>query len=265
MPRRTSRSPKRLRHALQLQHRLAGHQIGPPVGPRSARVGGVSPPAGVPPREVFACSRAISTVDQSGQRDRHRQEHQRAEDQGGAVEEVRLHVLPGLDDLDEAEHADQRGVLHQGDVVVQQRRDHLADGLRDDHLPHRLAVVHPQRAGGLHLALGDRLDPRPVDLGHVGPVGDGQRDHPVPERRGLAEPGREPDLARDRAVGLGGAEEAGDQEQHQQQGNAAEAVDVGDRQPPHRGEGLAREAGAGRRAPVPRSGTGSRRRSRASG
>ena len=54
----------------------------------------------------------------------------------------------------ERDHADQRGVLHQRDEVVEQRRDHLAHRLGHDHVAHRLAVAHAERARRLHLAAG---------------------------------------------------------------------------------------------------------------
>ena len=123
-------------------------------------------------------------VDQPGERDRDEQEQDRAERQRGPVDVERLVVEAGLDHLDQAEEAHERGVLHQRDEVVQERRDHLADGLGDDDGPHRLAVAHAQRARRLHLTARHRLDPGPVDLRHVGAVGDGQGDDPVPERDG---------------------------------------------------------------------------------
>ena len=88
------------------------------------------------------------------------------------------------------EDADERGVLHQRDEVVEQRRDHLAHRLGDDHVAHRLTVAHAERARRLGLAPRHRLDPGAVDLGHVGAVGERQPHHAPPERRGLAQPGR---------------------------------------------------------------------------
>ena len=148
-------------------------------------------------------------VDQPGQRDRHHQEEDRPEHQRRAVEALRLDVEACLRRPRPADHADQRSVLHQRDEVVQQRRDHLAHRLRDDHVAHRLAVAHSERARRLHLAPRDRLDPCAVDLGHVGAVGERERDDSVPERRRLSEASvGNPIDSRQVTVGLGGRPES---------------------------------------------------------
>jgi hypothetical protein len=136
-------------------------------------------------------------VDHSCEREGEKQVQDRPEHQPGAVEDLGLDVAPRLGELDQAEEGDQRRVLHERDVVVEQRRDHLAHRLRDDHVAHRLAVAHPEGSGGLHLAPGDGLDPGPVDLSHVRAIRERQRGDPVPERRRLPEPGRADQLARE--------------------------------------------------------------------
>ena len=82
----------------------------------------------------------------------------------------------------EPEHRHERRVLLQADEVVQERRDHPAHGLRDDHEAQRLAAREPERAGRRLLARVDRLDPGPVHLGDVRAVDEHERDHP-PEHR----------------------------------------------------------------------------------
>src|SRR5262245_56557216 len=74
-----------------------------------------------------------------------------------------------------SEHGDQRGVLLQADEVVQQRRDHAANRLRDHDEPKRLPPAEPERSRGGHLRGVHRLDPRPVDLGDVRRVHEDQR------------------------------------------------------------------------------------------
>ncbi len=69
------------------------------------------------------------------------------------------------------EHSDRRqkrGVLEQQDEFGGHRRQDALDRLRDDHVPHRLPVGHPERRRSLELSLVDRLDPGAEDLGQVG-------------------------------------------------------------------------------------------------
>ena len=75
---------------------------------------------------------------------------------------------------------DEGRVLLQADEVVQQRRDHATDGLRDDDEPHGLAAAQPERSGRGDLRGVDRLDAGPVDLGDVGRVHEDER-HDRPE------------------------------------------------------------------------------------
>ena len=79
-----------------------------------------------------------------------------------ADEDLRL-----AEDLDDADERHQHGVLLEPDEVVQQRRDDPPDRLRDDDVAHRLELRQPERPRRGRLARVDRLDPRPVDLGHV--------------------------------------------------------------------------------------------------
>ena len=64
----------------------------------------------------------------------------------------------GLRRLARADQDEDRGVLLQADEVVQQRRDHLAHGLRHHDVAHRLEVVEAERARGHALALVHPLD-----------------------------------------------------------------------------------------------------------
>ena len=93
---------------------------------------------------------------------------------------VDLRLPEGLDD---AEHADERRVLLQADEVVQQRRDHAAHGLRDDHVTERLRVRQPERPRRRVLARVDGLDPCAVHLRHVRRVDEHERDG-APEELG---------------------------------------------------------------------------------
>ena len=122
--------------------------------------------------------------------------------------------LPTRSDLVERDHADQGRVLHQRDEFVQQRRDDLADRLRDDHVAHRLAVAHPERARRLHLAAGHGFDPGPVDLRHVGAVDERQGDDAYQKVSGL--PNHWGIRSHFRQEGRNG-EAAGDQQDQDQQ------------------------------------------------
>jgi hypothetical protein len=99
-------------------------------------------------------------------------------------------------------------------------------------------VAHPERASGLHLAAGHRLDSRTVDLGGVGAVGDRDRQHAEPEIVRFAEPLRQPQRIRQE---LERGDAAGDEEDEHQQRDAAEDVDIGDRGDADRQERLPRQ------------------------
>ena len=81
----------------------------------------------------------------------------------------------------------------QADEVVQERRDHAPDGLREDDVAERLAAGEPERARGRLLARMHGLDAGPVHLGDVRRVDEDERDGPqktaTSARRRSREPG----------------------------------------------------------------------------
>ena len=95
---------------------------------------------------------------------------------GREVEVGRRLDLRGADGIDRAEQRDEADVLLQRDEVVHERGRDLAHGLRHDDQPHRLTVAEPERARRVALRRMHRLDPRAEHLGHVGRVGEGERD-----------------------------------------------------------------------------------------
>ena len=78
------------------------------------------------------------------------------------------------EDLDDADERDQHRVLLEADEVVEQRRDHPPDGLRQDDVAERLEPRQAERAGRRVLARMDRVDAGAVDLGDVRRVDEGQ-------------------------------------------------------------------------------------------
>ena len=149
---------------------------------------------------------------------------------------VDLRLAERLDDTDQG---DECRVLLQADEVVEQRWDHAAHRLGHDHVAQRLPVRETERACGGVLARVHGLDPRAVDLRHVGRVDEDQR-HCSPDHLRRHAPEQ---------LGLGhiGESQRGDAEaeqvDEQDRGNAAEDVGVDDRQQAQR-----EEDGAGKAA-----------------
>ena len=71
----------------------------------------------------------------------------------------------------------ERRVLDEYHEFVHEGRDDSPDGLRNDHIAHRLKVGHSQRSRRLGLTFLDRLDAGTEDLGHVCAVVEAQRDY----------------------------------------------------------------------------------------
>src|SRR5688500_2587252 len=69
--------------------------------------------------------------------------------------------------LDGAEERNERRVLLEPDEVVEERRDHAPDGLRNDDEPQRLRARETQRPRRRLLARVHRFDPSAVYLRHV--------------------------------------------------------------------------------------------------
>ncbi len=90
-------------------------------------------------------------------------------------EKIHLHQPPvALSDLGRRadkvgcrDHVDQRRVLEQDDGLREQDRYHVAERLRQNHQPHRLAVGQAQRIGGVDLPFGDGLDAGAHDLAKI--------------------------------------------------------------------------------------------------
>ena len=98
-----------------------------------------------------------------------------------------LRIWACAEDLDDADDRHEHRVLLEADEVVEERRDHPPDGLRDDDVAQGLEPAEPERARRGLLARVDRLDARPVDLRHVGRVDEGQGDD-APEERSFGTP-----------------------------------------------------------------------------
>src|SRR3954452_13504830 len=124
-------------------------------------------------------------VDETGLRDGDEDEEEGHRRHRGQVEVVAGDDLRLVEGVDGADDVDQRRVLLQRDEVVEQRRDDAAARLRDDDVAQRLGEGEAQRAGGRGLAPVDAVDAGPVDLGHVGAVGQGQGQDGVPLGREL--------------------------------------------------------------------------------
>ena len=169
---------------------------------------------------------------------------------------VKLKYARGLDlrrahGVDRAEHRDEADVLLHRDEVVHERGRHLAHGLRHDDQPHRLAVAEAERAGGVALRRMHRLDAGAEDLGHVGRVGEGERDR-APELGGQAH--RDQLQPRDAEA---------DEVQHDDERDAAEQVGVAGGERAQRQPDRARGACAASRAAARTRSTQHRRPSRA--
>ena len=122
--------------------------------------------------------------------------------------------LRGADRVDRAEDRDEPGVLLQRDQVVEQRRHHPADRLRQHDGPQGLRAAQPERPGRRDLRGVDRLDARPEHLGDVGGVGEHER-----------EPAQDDGRRRDPLQAQPGQPEP-DEQQHEDERQPAEDVDV---------------------------------------
>jgi len=118
-------------------------------------------------------------IGESSERDGHHDEHQGDRDIGREVEARGLLDLGGAKDLHDPDEGDQHGVLLEPDEIVEQGRDHPANGLRHDHVAKRLEPAQTQGTGGRLLARMDGFDSRSIDLGDVGAVDQGQGQDPV--------------------------------------------------------------------------------------
>ena len=131
---------------------------------------------------------------------------------------------------DEAEEADERGVLLQRDEVVQQRREDAPHRLRDHDVAQRLPLRQAERARGRGLAPVHALEPGAVHLGDVRAVHEHERERAEPEqlrvRRHVAVEGLD---VRER-------EAEADEVDHDDRRHAAEHVGVHDREQADRQE-----------------------------
>src|SRR5581483_6490285 len=169
-------------------------------------------------------------VRQPRERDRDRDEEHRGIDAVGEVEGRGLVDLHLLERLDRAEDPDERRVLLEPDEVVQERRDHPADGLREDHVAQRLPAAQAERARGRLLARVHRFDAGAIDLGDVRRVHEHERDD-RPER-----------LRRRHGAQLQRRDAETEQVDHEDRRDPAEEIGVGDREHAKREEDRAGQA-----------------------
>ena len=196
--------PEGLGHAGQLQDGLAHRRVPPP----------------------------LPAVQQARHRDRDAQVeqgggHERRVVEGRGGDDLRLAKRLARD----ADDRDQGDVLLEGDEVVEQRRADVADCLRDDHVAQGLGLGQADRQRRVALAPVHRVDPRAVDLGDVGAVGERQRE-PAQDHR----LGRQP--AQRRLAVLRGDRERrhakADQVDEEDRGDPSEDVREDGRQEPQR-------------------------------
>ena len=176
-------------------------------------------------------------VDDDRERDRDDDVRDRHARDRREVEAVRRDDAGPVERVEQADEADERGVLLQADEVVEQRRDDAAHRLRHDDEPHRLGVGETERAGARRLAPVDALDAGAVHLGDVRAVDERERDHAQPEHG-----------TRSRTTGRsvrGSAEH--DQVDDDDGGQGAEEVDVRDGEEADRRRRRARAGRAGSR------------------
>ena len=130
--------------------------------------------------------------------------------------------LDGLQEIEDADDEDQRGVLEQADVGVDDVRDGDLQRLRQDDQPHRLPIAEADRHRAFVLALRDRLQAGAHHLGHVG-RGE-QRDADQRAQQLVGRPG----------VGHEQRQHHARHEQHGDQRHAAHELDEDHREQPHR-------------------------------
>ena len=111
-------------------------------------------------------------VGDAGQRDRHDEEEDRGHDVRRVVEGLGALDLRLAQRLDDAEDRDEADVLEQRHEVVEQRRDHPPDALRQHHVAHGLRRGQAEGARRRPLARVHREDAGPDHLGDVRGVGD---------------------------------------------------------------------------------------------
>src|SRR5918996_5569034 len=170
-------------------------------------------------------------VGEARERDRHQHEERGRDDEARIVEFRGGVDVRGPRGLDRAQDRHERGVLLEADEVVEQRRDHPADGLGEHDETQGLPARETKRARRRDLALVDRIDAGAVDLRDVGRVHEHHRYDAVGDG-GLV--GEEPEFQR--------GEAEPDQVQHKDQRHTAEQIDVRDREGSKREKGRARDA-----------------------
>jgi hypothetical protein len=86
----------------------------------------------------------FETLREPRERNRDQDEEDGGDEVRRKVPVLRRELLRERRGLGHADDVDDRGVLLQPDEVVEKRRNHPADGLRDDHVPHRLRIREPK-------------------------------------------------------------------------------------------------------------------------
>src|SRR5690606_25042995 len=130
----------------------------------------------------------LHSADEERGRVAHQEEQQAGEGDRLHVTEVASAVgLCGGVHLDHVDEGEERRLLEHRDRVVPQAGQRVADGLRQDHVAPRAPARQVERVGRLPLPLRHRVDPRAVDLRHVGRVVDAQHRTADGERRELRE------------------------------------------------------------------------------
>ena len=182
-----------------------------------------------PPASCLRRSRATSQSVKPRERDRDRDEQDRRADVRRVVEGRGDVDLRLAECLDHSQQGDERRVLLEPDEVVQERRDHATDRLREHDEAERLQAIEPERPRRCLLARVHRLDSGSVHLRDVRRVDEHERD-------------RAPEELRDRDAGQleRGDAEAEDVDDEDRRDSAKEVgVDRGER--PHGEEHGARK------------------------
>ena len=143
------------------------------------------------------------------------------------ADEVRLagHAPRHVQHLEEPDDGEQRRVLEEADELADDRRDHVAQGLREHDAAHRLQRAEAQRLGGLQLTVRDRLQPAAHDLRDVGALEQRDHDQRPDEEAGRIDEGRD-----------GVEHEVLADEQEGDERHGSEQLDVAHRDDPDRGQ-----------------------------